>query len=204
MQTADLLLFATASVALGVAVTGVLAYLLARRRRMGTTEKSRTLLRHHPVAVLYAVAVVTMLASLLALPPAWDLLRRVTNTGTPDTAVVGMVGGCEPFLIYAQNEWAPLGAVKRSGPSPTAHVLGQYDGNEPIAVDGWVHAIPAYPTNYPPFDSDIWFRVADGSGWVSFAGLRAAPTRPLTTPSEGGTKAAPAPEECQGAVRAPG
>ena len=74
--------------------------------------------------------------------------------------------------------------------------------NKQFAVNGWVRTQAAYPHNSPPFDNDVWFHVADDSGWVSFAGVRADPTTPVEDPfdPEGG-RPAPIDEECSGSVR---
>ena len=131
---------------------------------------------------------------------AWQLLSG--ERPSPETAVVGFVGGCEPFRVYAQNRYPPLGTRKRRAPDPLATAVGSFAGNEIIAVDGWVRAAVAYPSNSPPWNSDAWYHLADGSGWVAFAAVRALPTVPDPTSgfSEGGPEA-PLPDDCEGAVR---
>jgi hypothetical protein len=71
-----------------------------------------------------------------------------------------------------------------------------------IAVDEWVHSRPAYPTNSAPWNSDVWFHLADNSGWVSFAGVRATPVKhdPTGEDPDGGTPA-PTSGRCEGSVR---
>ena len=100
--------------------------------------------------------------------------------------------GCITFGVIAQNRYAPAGTRQLAHPAPLAATTGPGFGpNEIISVDGWIHGTPAYPNNTPPFDSDVWFRLADHKGWVSFAGVRAVATA-MTTPDDpdGGTPAA--------------
>jgi hypothetical protein len=116
--------------------------------------------------------------------------------------VACFVGGCESFSVYAQNRYQAYGAQIRSEPRPSATQVGSMAPNKQFAVDGWVRTQAAYPHNSPPFDNDVWFHVADASGWVSFAGVRADPTTPAEDPSnsEGG-RPAPIDDECSGSVR---
>jgi hypothetical protein len=105
--------------------------------------------------------------------PSWS---GTPHTRAPTgTAVNEIVGGCEPFAVFAQNRWAALGAVRRAEPIATATEIGQYAGNEIISVNGWIRARAPYPTNTSPWNSDVWFHVTDG-GWVAFAAVRADPT----------------------------
>jgi len=68
-------------------------------------------------------------------------------------------------------------------------------------VNGWVHGRVGYATNEPPFDSDVWFHLADGAGWVSFAGVRMNPTTfDPTGTADGGPPAATSPS-CEGAIQ---
>ncbi|MFT4216174.1 MAG: hypothetical protein QM619_03190 [Micropruina sp.] len=131
--------------------------------------------------------------------PAFHLNQRHAPPG-----VAELVGGCRRFTVYAQNRWPPAGAAKRATPRPDADKVGGYEPNELIAVDGWVRTQPAHPTNPSPWDSDVWFHVADGSGWVAFAAVRAHPT-PLdpTGLSKNGGQPVPTHEACAGIVRWP-
>lgn len=108
-------------------------------------------------------------------------------------------GGCPPYVIYAQNRWEPYGAKRLATPYRDAKQLTPgVAPNELIYVDGWVHTESAQPSNVAPWDSNIWFHLADGSGWVSFAGTRAVPTPqdPTGLDPNGGTPA-PTPAECE-------
>jgi hypothetical protein len=67
-------------------------------------------------------------------------------------------------------------------------------------VNGYVHGDVAWPLNSAPWNSDIWFHVADG-GWVSFAGVRAVPTTYDPTGHEDGGLAVKALPECQGLLQ---
>ncbi len=109
--------------------------------------------------------------------------------------------GCERFGVYAQNRWAPLGTAVREEPDVLAEKLEPgFAPNEVIAVEGWIETgEPVYPTNTPPWNSDVWFHLANRDGWVSFAGVRGEPTAPdMTGLSEDGGQPAPTTAECKG------
>lgn len=120
-------------------------------------------------------------------------------------AVNDFRGGCEPFRVYAQNRWAPLGTVLRQRPNVLAQKIGSFAGNEVIAVNGWIHAgTPAYPTNQPPWNSDIWFHTANTpQGWVDFAAVREYPIEPNPTGLANGGTPAVTPPNCEGTYVAP-
>ncbi len=90
-------------------------------------------------------------------------------------AITGFSGGCPAFRVYAQNRWRPVGTAIRISPNALSTQVGSFPPNMVIAVNGWVHGRVGYATNEPPFDSDVWFHLADGAGWVSFAGVRMNP-----------------------------
>lgn len=92
--------------------------------------------------------------------------------------------GCETFRVYAQNRWQPYGTAVRAEPDVLSNKIASFAPNEAIAVNGWFDSgEPIYPTNTPPWDSSIWFHIDYGNldGWVSFPGVRAAPTNPDET-----------------------
>jgi hypothetical protein len=115
--------------------------------------------------------------------------------------IASFSGGCGGYQLYAQNRWNPVGASVRGAPDTLARKVGGYGPNEVVAVDGWVHAKVAYPTNRTPWDSDVWFHLSDGSGWVSFAGVRGAPSDldPTGRALDGGIPAG-TPASCQGSL----
>lgn len=116
--------------------------------------------------------------------------------------VMCLVGGCSPFGVYAQNRYLPYGAAIRAEPRREATQVGSYQPNQIVSVDGWVRTASAYPHNTPPFNNDVWFHVSDGSGWISFAGVRADPTIPAEDPTDSnGGAPAPTPPECQGTFK---
>lgn len=118
---------------------------------------------------------------------------------TPDqTGVIRFVGGCAAFRVFAQNRWYPYGAAVRTAPLITAKQIASRDPNQSLSVNGWVHSDVAYPTNRPPWNSDVWYHLADGAGWVSFAGVRATPV--TRDPSGLGPGGPPPPIDphCQG------
>lgn len=116
------------------------------------------------------------------------------------SSVIGFVGGCEPYLLHAQNRWSPWGAKIRAAPDSGAQRVGRLGGNELVQVDGWVHGDVPYPHNSLPWNGDIWFHLADDSGWVSFAAVRELPTsRDQTSLDPYGGEPPPMPAVCQGA-----
>lgn len=142
-------------------------------------------------------AAVVMLLAIGCLACTWTQLRDEAPRG-----IASLVGGCDPFTVHAQNRFNPVGTSVRAAPLPTARKVGSYGPNELIALDGWVRTQPAYPTNRSPFDSDVWFHLADDSGWVSFAAVRADPTSLDTSGlSEDGGRPVPLAEECSGTYR---
>lgn len=151
-------------------------------------------------ALLYSmiISIVITIAAASAAPFWWHPFLRWAGF---EAEIVALEGGCGGYQLYAQNRWAALGAAVRAGPSPDGKKINGYAGNEIVTVDGWVHSDVAYPTNSSPWDSDIWFHLADGTGWVSFAGLRSAPTTPDPTgfSTDGGIPPA-TPPDCEGRV----
>lgn len=148
-----------------------------------------------------ASVVIAFLAASSA--PWWwhDLPWNHAKQGPPP-GVVGFSGGCDAFQVFAQNRWDPVGTVVRAQPNVISKQVGGFGPNQSIPVNGWVHGRPAYPTNTSPWNSDIWFHVADDSGWVSFPGVRATPVAhdPTGLSSYGGNPAATA-AGCQGSVQ---
>jgi hypothetical protein len=113
-----------------------------------------------------------------------------------------LVGGCAPFNIYAQNQFKPFGTLLWASPSPVAPNSPGFSPNQLITVDGWVRTRTPYPSNQPPWDSDVWFHLADNGGWVTFAGVRAVPTTPDPQGGFGpGSSPAPLASSCAGTYR---
>jgi hypothetical protein len=120
--------------------------------------------------------------------------------GDGDHVASSLVGGCDAFPLYAQNEFPPYGTALRASPNPNSRKVGGFAPNEIISVDGWVVSQPAYPTNPEPWNSGVWFHVADNLGWVSFPGVRAYPTGHVAD-RLGGYAPAPADPKCAGSIR---
>lgn len=113
--------------------------------------------------------------------------------------VTGFSGGCEPFTLYSQNRWAPVGTAVRAAPNIQTTKVSSFAPNEVLTVDGWVRSRAPYPENPAPWNSDAWFHLADDSGWVSFAGVRVEPTYyDESLQSDDGGAPAPLIEECRG------
>jgi len=147
-----------------------------------------------------AAAIVT---GLIAGGIIWFAQAQISgSTSSPPKGVVGFVGGCKPFSVHAQNRYTPAGTVVRAAPSRSAAEVGGYAPNELVPINGWVRTQAAYPSNSPPFDSDAWVHVADNSGWVSFAGVRADPTvlDPTGFDPDGG-RPVPLDPTCSGSIR---
>lgn len=152
----------------------------------------------HPSALLAGLVV-----SLAAGGIIWYLQTRA-DPAAPNRPkdLVHLVGGCQPFSVYAQNRWNPAGATLRAGPTRNGRPIGNFDPNELVLINGWVRGDIAYPTNPTPFDSDVWFHVADDRGWVSYAAVRADPTTfdPTGLDPAGG-RPVPLDPQCSGAIR---
>lgn len=120
----------------------------------------------------------------------------------PPPGVAAFIGGCEPFTVFAQDRWRPRGAAVRMAPVPESPKIASFSGNALVAVDGWVRTRPPYPHNPAPFDNEYWFHLADDSGWVAFAGVRAdsTPFDPTGLDPNGG-RPAPLDGDCSGVVR---
>ena len=104
--------------------------------------------------------------------------------------------------MFAQNRWDPMGAAVRAAPMPTADTVAGFGSNELVPVDGWVRTRAPYEHNRPPWDSDVWFHVADGSGWVSYAAVRADATVPdPSLQSREGGRPVPLDESCSATLR---
>lgn len=141
-------------------------------------------------------AVVGIVAALAGLGFTVVVLKDDAPSG-----IASFVGGCEPFTVHAQNRYEPSGAAIRAAPLRSAKKVGSFDPNELVTLDGWVRTQSAYPTNTPPWDSDVWFHLADDSGWVSFAGVRSDPTTlDMTGLAPDGGRPAPTAPECSGSV----
>ncbi len=124
-------------------------------------------------------------------------------SGCGESASSNFQGGCKPSIVYAQNRWLPYGAAERSAPNLKAQKIGGYSPNEAITVDGWLHSgTQVYPNNQPPFNSDVWFHDANKPfGFISFAGVRAALTRPDTSLQAAGGPPAQLGANCEGTLK---
>ena len=104
------------------------------------------------------------------------------------TSVPTPTDGCDRFAVYAQGRWDPMGAAIRTEPARAAPRVRGVQPNVLISVDGWVRSDAPYPTNPDPWNENVWFRLTDRTGWVSFAGVRASPSHEGQTdgPAGGG------------------
>lgn len=148
---------------------------------------------------LRAAAVTILIAAMIFGGVSWRYLRL--DDPVPP-GVASLIGGCTRYNLYAQNRFPPLGARVMAAPLPDAKKVDGRAGNEIVTVDGWVRTKAPYPTNPEPWNSDIWFHLADQSGWVSFAGVRSAPTSPdMNGRDPYGGEPAGLDRSCEGSVR---
>jgi hypothetical protein len=122
--------------------------------------------------------------------------RGFVNFATAITPI-GFSGGYAPFELYAQNRWIPHGTAIRTAPSPTSREVGSYSPNHLVDVNGWVYGVVTYPKNTPPFNSNVWYHLADNNGWVSFAGVRSQPAINDPTLRANGGPPAPVSSLCE-------
>lgn len=108
---------------------------------------------------------------------------------------------CDPFQVYAQNQWDPVGTDEHLRPTTSSAVVRSYPPNSIIGVDGWVHGSADFQALAKPFNGDIWFHVQDGSGWVPTAGVRSATTNKPVVASPNGGPAVLSTANCQGKVQ---
>ncbi len=123
------------------------------------------------------------------------------ESNSNNSAIVGFTGGCPSFIVYSENRWSPVGTEIRAAPNVLSSGEGSFAPNSKIQVNGWVISRPAYPTNVAPFNSGVWYHLSDGGGWVSFPGVRAAPTTFDPTGQASGGPPAPTPPQCKGAIQ---
>ena len=81
---------------------------------------------------------------------------------------------CAPFEVYAQNRWEPIGAAVREEPDIDSERVSAFNGNGKIIVKGWLDPKEdVYPYNSDPWNSTVWFELANEAGYVAFAAVRA-------------------------------
>jgi hypothetical protein len=169
------------------------------------TSVKRPTMDRGSITISALVSLVSVLSLTAVAVPIFNQVRVWTNTGNAQTPVDLMKGGCATFSLFAQNQFDPSGAVTRSSPTPAARKLGSFGPNASVLVDGWVRGKPAIPNGMPPLDSDIWFHLANNSGWVAFPAVRAVPTEQKRSGQQTPQALAPTPRSCEGqAVRDPG
>ena len=144
----------------------------------------------------------TLLAGVVASLIAAGLILILTHAFSSDPKERTFVGGCPRFDLYAQNQFDAYGTLIWTAPSPTADNYPGLSANQIVVVDGWVKTRTPYPGNQTPFDSPVWYHLANGAGWVTFAGVRAVPTSPGPLGDhEPGSDPAPVDSSCAGVYR---
>ena len=144
-----------------------------------------------------------MVSAVLALELGSAACSSGKDTVEPSASTkhTAFVEGCDEFDVIVQNRWDPLGAAIRPAPDVDSGKVGSFGGNDKVEVDGWVETEPAYPNNGEPWNSDVWFHLEDGLGWLSFAAVRGEETTYDPTGLEDGGKPAPTPAECETAYQ---
>lgn len=97
-------------------------------------------------------------------PPWWFKLL------TPDHK-----DGCTTYQIYAEDRGSVHTTVW-SAPTTTSNQVATFSTIASIAVNGWTYGSAVAAPNVSTRESKVWFRLADGAGWVPFASVRAYPT----------------------------
>ncbi len=145
-------------------------------------------------------AVITLVIG-IALATGFPWWFKYFESNSSNSAIVGFTGGCTSFTVYSENRWSPVGTEIRAAPNVLSSGEGSFAPNSKIQVNGWVVSRPAYPTNVAPFNSGVWYHLSNGQGWVSFPGVRAAPTTFDPTGQADGGPPAPTPPQCKGAIQ---
>src|SRR4051812_6368643 len=138
MTTTDVLLVATVSVSLGSLGAIIASYRHANRQGARPHRLYWSRLLYSEVRATLIVSILATILAAIATTPLFNLIRERGSNGSRNR--VGMVGGCPSFVVYAQNKWQPVGAVKRPAPQVTARDIGVFGPNRRIVVDGFVHA----------------------------------------------------------------
>lgn len=167
-----------------VALIPLVAGIYERRERLKRGQ------RRGPLAIL----VVGVLA--VGMACVW----QIAAASASPSGVAGFSGGCAPFTLWAQRVWEPYGASRYSAPYSGATKVYGFAPNETVTVDGWVstESAPSGYTDPAPYNGPIWYHLADNSGWVYIAGVRANPSTP--DQPDGGQPPVQA-SECAGSVR---
>ena len=159
---------------------------IARRTHTETSKKHRWPL----FSVVLVVSASAVTAGLLLGP------------NTASNGVMRIAGGCEPFLVYGQNRYAPVNARILVAPYRESHQIGSLVANKIAYVDGWVRTESGNPSAGEPWNSNVWFHLVDDQGWVSFGGVRALPTSLDETGFDTyGGEPVPVLAECEAALR---
>ena len=133
-----------------------------------------------------AVSIIVGIAIAVIVGAAALLIQEEATTTTEREATT--TDECDRFAVYAQGRWTPYGAAVREEPFISSSRVRGIPPNVAISVDAWVETEAAYPDNSEPWDSAVWFRLSDGTGWVSFPGVRSRTSGPEGTdgPAGGG------------------
>jgi hypothetical protein len=182
------------------AQAGPVAWPAGGNRPRGLYLGSMSLSSDAKVGVVVSILIAVLAAS--SSPWWWKHMPWAGSQSGPPAGVVGFSGGCDAFQVYVQNRWQPYGGVVRAEPNIDSNVESKLPGNFAVDVNGWVHSRAAYPTNTAPWNSDVWFHLADESGWVSFPGVRAAPVQqdPTGISPYGGIPV-PTTAACEGSIQ---
>jgi hypothetical protein len=104
--------------------------------------------------------------------------------------------GCATYQIYAEDRGSMHTAVW-SAPTTTSSQVATLSTIASIAVNGWQYGTSMPAPDVSVQNSRIWFRLADGSGWVPFGTVRAYPTGYDPTGEDPTHVQAAAPANCE-------
>lgn len=135
-----------------------------------------------------------------AMAIAVSLLTGDKPVRPPVAAPSAVTGGCSPFTVWAQNEWAPYGVKVMSDITVNRTIVRHVAANDILEAGGWRAGHNPHPGNPGEFGRPIWFRLANRSGWVHIAGVRTRTTVPedaVPVESQVGHFAVPTTPECE-------
>lgn len=152
----------------------------------------------------YAAGVVVVATTAIACN---ILVDEQPQPAAPEVRISQLSGGCDSFVIYSKNRNSPGSTPIRLEPRLGAQQIDSAKPNRKLRVNAWVATgTPTYPGNEAPYDSDVWYHIANGvgfdgnfEGWISFAGVRATRSELNSQPDPSNTGIpAPLPPECKG------
>lgn len=103
---------------------------------------------------------------------------------------------CAVYQIYAEDRGV-VRTIVWSAPTTASSQVATLPTIASIAVSGWEYGSAVPASEVSASDSRIWFRLADGAGWVPFASVRAYPTAYDPTDDDPAVVQPAAPRSCE-------